>query len=224
MANDWWFRDRRRDGQRVRNTVGVSSHPLYDLPADAIDYSAVLQFVLDAEAANLLTESLTLEIKSRRQGHNVVEAVAALSNTDGGIVLVGVAEDAQGADRLTGVPQAEHDRLSSQLHSLIPTAMPEIVAVRIPDRDHLIVVLRVDADKVLHPVIVAGRVLYRVPGATVPADRQRVIELIDRDRSATPATYAAGHAMTAPSDLPLWGEDEESVATLRVVGGFGYHR
>jgi hypothetical protein len=57
--------------------------------------------------------------------------------------------------------QAEHDRLVSHLQNLIPMAMPEIIAVRIPDTDRLVIVLRVNADAVAHPVLVNGRVLYR---------------------------------------------------------------
>ena len=126
---------------------------LYNGPSDGIDFDLVRQFVLDAEEANLFSESLTFEAKERRDRNNVVEAVAALSNTDGGIVLVGVKDkDATGVSRIVGVPRAEHDRLVRQLHDLIPTAMPEIVPVRIPETDRLIIVLRVDADAVAHPV------------------------------------------------------------------------
>ncbi len=60
---------------------------LYSIPAAQVTYELVRQFVLDAEAANLFTESLTFEAKERRSEANFVEAVAALSNTDGGLVL-----------------------------------------------------------------------------------------------------------------------------------------
>lgn len=87
---------------------------LYNGPSDGIDFDLVRQFVLDAEEANLFSESLTFEAKERRDRNNVVEAVAALSNTDGGIVLVGVKDkDASGDRRIVGVPRAEHDRLVS---------------------------------------------------------------------------------------------------------------
>jgi predicted HTH transcriptional regulator len=199
----------------------VASPDLYDMPPDAIDYDTVRRFVLDAEAANLLTETLTFEMKEKRSNQNVVEAVAALSNTDGGLVLVGVKEDAHGEDRLVGVRRAEHDAIVSRLRSLIPAALPEVIPVAVPDGDRLILVLRVDADAVLHPVVVAGKVLYRVPGARVPADRQRILELIARDRVSGAAADIASpsYSITTPSDFPLWPEPENSVATVRVVGG-----
>jgi predicted HTH transcriptional regulator len=57
----------------------------------------VKAFVLSAEEADLSSESLTLDAKEKRDRNNVAEAVAALSNTDGGVVLVGVKDkDATG--------------------------------------------------------------------------------------------------------------------------------
>jgi hypothetical protein len=70
---------------------------LYSAPASAVDYELVRAFVLSAEEADLFSESLTFEAKEKRNGSNVAEAVAALSNTDGGGVLVGVKDkDATG--------------------------------------------------------------------------------------------------------------------------------
>ncbi|MGZ0148981.1 AlbA family DNA-binding domain-containing protein [Kribbella sp. WER1] len=197
----------------------MRSHNLYTLPADEIDYDVVLNFVLDIEAANLVTESLTLELKLKPNGQNVVEAVAGLSNTDGGLVLVGVAEDFVGEERLVGVPRSTHDRLVNQFRSQIPTALPEVIPVAMPDGQSLIIVLRVDADAVPHPVTVSGRVLYRVPGATVPADRGRVIDLVDRDRAVDLGSSRPGHFMPAPSEYQFWSDDLDSLATIRIVGG-----
>jgi hypothetical protein len=67
-------------------------------------------------------------------------------------VLVGVKDrDAVGEARIVGVPQSEHDALVSQMHSLTPNAMPEVIPVAEPGTDQLVIVLRVDADAVLHP-------------------------------------------------------------------------
>ena len=59
---------------------------LYTAPASAIDYELVRTFVLSAEDANLFSESLTFEAKEKLNKGNVAEAVAALDNTDGGVV------------------------------------------------------------------------------------------------------------------------------------------
>jgi hypothetical protein len=70
--------------------MASSSELLHNGPAADVSFDLVRQFVVDAEAANMFTESLTFEAKERRHDNNVADAVAALSNTDGGIVLVGV--------------------------------------------------------------------------------------------------------------------------------------
>src|ERR1700733_1505389 len=101
--------------------MALASDLLYSVAAAEVSYDLVRQFVLDAEAANLFSESLTFEAKEKRRDANVVEAVSALSNTDGGIVLVGVKDrDAVGEARIVGIPQSEHDELVTQLHGLIP--------------------------------------------------------------------------------------------------------
>ena len=156
-----------------------------------VDYELVKAFVLNAEAANLFSESLTFEAKEKRDKSNVAEAVAALGNTDGGVVLVGVKDkDATGEDRIVGVPKAEHDAVASNLHALIPAAMPEIIPVAIPGGDRLVLVLRVDADAVPHPVTVSGKVLFRIPGHSVPADRRRILDLAARDQAAPGSEHA----------------------------------
>ena len=77
-----------RDSTRRVYRPGMWSHQaLYSGPLTDVDFDLVRQFVRDAEAANLFTESLTFEAKERKSGNNIAEAVAALSNTDGGIVL-----------------------------------------------------------------------------------------------------------------------------------------
>lgn len=188
----------------------MPSDRLYSAPPNEVNYDLVCQFVLDAEAADLFTESLTFEAKEKRSGTNVVEAVAALDNTDGGIVLLGVRDrDAVGEARIIGVSQAEHDTLVGQLHSLIPNAMPEVIPVAIPGTDRLVIVLRADADAVLHPVVVNGKVLYRLPGQKAPADRQRIIDMIARD-SARQAQSGPMQIITQgwqPRDFPLWPDE-----------------
>lgn len=214
-----------------------SSGDLYTAPAGEVDYELVRDFVVSAEAASLFSESLTLEVKEKLSKGNVAEAVAALGNTDGGIVLVGVKDkDAAGEDRIVGVPKAEHDSVASSLHSLIPEAMPEIIPVAIPGTDRLVLVLRVDADAVPHPVVVSGKVLTRIPGHSVPADRRRVLDLAARDQAAPGAEHArmnvdrrpwqpASTVLWQPEEAALWPKDDTGKeaqlrsGTLRVAGG-----
>ena len=210
---------------------------LYTAPASEVDYELVKAFVLNAEAANLFSESLTFEAKEKRDKSNVAEAVAALGNTDGGVVLVGVKDkDATGEDRIVGVPKAEHDAVASNLHALIPEAMPEIITVAIPGGDRLVLVLRVDADAVPHPVTVSGKVLFRIPGHSVPADRRRILDLAARDQAAPGSEHAKmsvdrrpwqpkDTVLWQPTEIALWPKDDTGKeaqlrsAVLRVAGG-----
>jgi hypothetical protein len=202
---------------------------LYAAHASSVDYELVRAFVVGAEDASLFSESLTLEVKEKLHKGNVAEAVAALSNTDGGIVLVGVKDkDATGEGRIVGVAKSEHDSVASSLHSLIPEAMPEIIPVAIPGSDRLVLVLRVDADAVPHPVVVSGKVLTRIPGHSVPADRRRVLDLAARDQ-ASPGTEQARMNVERrpwqPKDITLWPNDTDGKeaklrsGVLRIAGG-----
>lgn len=185
--------------------------------------------MVDAEEASLFSESLTFEAKEKLHGSNVAEAVAALGNTDGGIVLVGVKDkDATGEDRIVGVPKSGHDSVARSLHSYIPEAMPEIIPVAIPGSDRLVLVLRVDADAVPHPVVVSGKVLYRIPGNSVPADRRRVLDLAARDHAAPgteQARMSVEHRPWQPKDITLWPDDPDGrearlrSGVLRIAGG-----
>jgi predicted HTH transcriptional regulator len=61
-------------------------------------------------------------------GRSTLEAISALANTFGGVVLIGVDEAKQGLDRLTGVPAVERTRLVSLCWSqLTPPFSPEII-------------------------------------------------------------------------------------------------
>jgi hypothetical protein len=89
--------------------------------------------------------------------------------------------DAVGEAWIVGVPAGEYDALVGSLRSYIPEAMPEVIVVAVPGAQRLVLVLRVDADAVPHRVVMSGRVIYRVPGMSVPADRRRLLDLAARD-------------------------------------------
>ena len=206
----------------------LSPGDLYTIPASKIDYEVVRAFVVDAEEASLFSESLTFEAKEKLHGSNVAEAVAALGNTDGGIILVGVKDkDATGEARLVGVPKSDHDALASSLQALIPEAVPEIIPVAVPGGQRLILVLRVNADEVPHPVVVSGKVLFRIPGHSIPADRQRVLDLAARDntaRSAERGQISVLRPPWQPAEMGIWPEDRgdsqrPKSGALRVTGG-----
>lgn len=201
----------------------ITPTDLYSAAPSDITYDMVAAFILAAESANLLTESLTLELKERRSNDNVVQAVASLANTDGGIVLVGVAEGEQlkGVDRIKGVTQAEHDAIVSQFKSLIPNDIPEVIPVRIPGVDRVVLLLRIDAETARRPVVVGGKVNYRIPGQKAPADHQRVVDLVVQDRGGVdPQGIQVYAPQVIPREIPLWDDkDPREVAKFKFSGG-----
>jgi len=108
---------------------------LFELPASRLDFDLLVRFVATAEDANALAESKVVELKLKPSDRKISEAVAAFSNTDGGVVLVGVDEAKRGAERLVGISAQQQDGLVAQLHSLLPDAMPEVVAIAVPDTE-----------------------------------------------------------------------------------------
>jgi len=188
--------------------MGGDNWSIYDCPIADVTFDAVSNFVRDALESGLVAESLTVEFKERRSGANVAEAVAAMANTDGGVVLLGVADQGEVSTRLVGVPAGDFDRLVDHLRALL-SPLPDIIPVAIPGADQrIVIVLRVDADRYLHPVVVGGKVVYRVPGATVPADRQRVLDLARRSDRAAPSRFIEQPSLPInPGETLLWDTD-----------------
>ena len=176
------------------------------------------------ESSSGVTESPWIEVKSRRDGPNVAEAVGSLANADGGIVLVGVldASDAKGAraaDRIVGVPAREYENLTMSLRSSLEDGVPEIVPIAIPNESgSIVLVLRVDAEAFAHPVVVSGKVKIRVGSSSINADRLTVERLVDRDRQPSPVAYQ-GHVIPINAEsMPFWDHTYQPYATFRVVG------
>jgi hypothetical protein len=97
-----------------------------------------------------------------------------------------------------------------------------------PDGQRLVLVLRVDADAVPHPIMVSGKILIRIPGHSIPADRRRVLDLAARDQ-ASPGTEQARMNVERrpwqPKDIALWSADTDGKeahlrsGVLRIAGG-----
>jgi hypothetical protein len=196
---------------------GVSDYyDLFELPAAEITYAVLTRFVVAAEDANALAESRELELKEKRDKNNISEAVAALANTAGGVVLVGVAEDKRGIDRLVGVPLKENDSISVHLRDVLGAdATPEQISVRKPDTDRCIVVLRINAETVRHPVVVSGKVLVRIPGSSRAAERDEIVRLANRDVSQSQGLGSMSSSFM-PGHVPLWAP--QPWLELRVSG------
>lgn len=152
-----------------------------------------------------LPEGFTLEYKEAYTPR-VVDSVAAMANTYGGLILVGVT-DGVGADRLVGVdPDAVTTQIVSSCHDRIePPWEPEVVAVPL-DSGRSVLVVRVDPARAPRPLLVEGRAPIRLQGRNAWADRSRLADLFS-------ATAASSLLSGWRSQLPQLSTDAEGNPT-----------
>lgn len=213
----------RSDGERAMlSGMPNLAHPLFSAPAGAVDADMVRSFL-----ALGLEESFTVEYK--RNIEAAPDTVAAMANTHGGVVLIGV--DAHTKDKnlpgeLIGVKPMDKDRLVSKMATTLdpPWWTPEVIPVIVDEK--LLLVVRVDPDSAPTPLLHQGAVRIRLDGRNEIADR-RLVQLLfqqatdaptrsyssdprfDPDTHATPATRPAYRKETptlvvrAAASLPL---------------------
>jgi len=167
-------------------------HSLYLADIATVTTAQVRQFLTDLIQEQLLTENLTVELKSKRHEYNVAEAVCALVNTEGGIVLVGV--DERAAPAMAGVVPAERDSIVRQLTSTLePAYMPEITTVTADDPGRAVILIRVNPDEVpALPMLCRGRAFIRQPGQTSRATLDQLLVLVRRRVAGGPGYGPAG--------------------------------
>ncbi|MFB4304379.1 helix-turn-helix domain-containing protein [Actinomadura sp. NTSP31] len=119
-------------------------------------------------------ESSTLEYKGDMTS-TIAKAVAALANTYGGLVLVGVTDDR----RITGVKEKTLESVSEHCHSTLePPWVPDIVPVPMDDRSgRYILVMRVVPGVAPRPLLVDGAAPVRHHNTTHPANWQQLAAL-----------------------------------------------
>ncbi|MET8102260.1 ATP-binding protein [Streptomyces sp. NPDC005236] len=161
-------------------------------------------------------ESLTLEYKEKYTP-KVPFSVAAMANSYGGLILVGVTERSVD-DRIIGVPEDAIVQIVNGCHqTLEPPWEPEIIPVPLPETDgRMILVIRVDPAKASRPLLVQGAAPIRLQGRNAVADRAGLARLINE---------AAPHAVTAglrlpPADLPMDNQRKPSADFLVRTGMF----
>jgi hypothetical protein len=146
-----------------------------------------------------LPESLTLEYKEKYSS-SLVKSVAAMANTYGGLVLVGVTDQA-GPDRLAGVPEQAVVQIVNACHEqLEPPWGPEIIPVPLTADApaQYVLVVRVDPARAPRPLLISGAAPIRLQGRNATADRIRLAHLFSE---SSLAPRGAGRRLNPP-DLP----------------------
>ncbi|MGW0545337.1 AlbA family DNA-binding domain-containing protein [Streptomyces griseoincarnatus] len=132
-------------------------------------------------------ESLTLEYKSEYSS-SLVQTIAAMANTYGGMILVGINDKVEpGVERVVGVDaQATIDQIVSGCSTMLdPPWEPAFFNVPLDDESRRsVVVVRVDADVAPRPVLVKLKAPIRLSGRNATADRNRLLQLAREEPSA----------------------------------------
>ncbi len=135
------------------------------------------------------TESLTVEFKKDGNTLRIAESAAAMANTYGGLVLVGISD---GDREVVGVPREVITNVAGTFATHLDPAdwLPEMHEVAIDDKpDRYVLVIRVNRDTAPRPVFVQRRdgtfwAPIRMPGGTRQATRGELFALFAEDRSA----------------------------------------
>jgi hypothetical protein len=120
-------------------------------------------------------------------GRQALEAIAALANTFGGVVLIGVDEQQQGLNRLTGVAATERTRLVSMCWSqLTPPFSPEIIPVSLGHDDLYVLAVVINTDYVRRPVMLnqGNRIFVRLEDQNQAPDWYRLRDLFGEQAPA----------------------------------------
>jgi hypothetical protein len=149
-------------------------------------------------------------------GRGALEAITALANTFGGVVLIGVDETKQGTDRLTGVPAVERTRLVSMCWSrLTPPFSPEIIPISLGHDDLYVLAVDINTDYIRRPVMLSreNKILVRLDDQNQAPDWYRLRDLFteqpasDQDTRLPPAdpTFSTRQGQYPDTDLGLRG-------------------
>jgi hypothetical protein len=175
---------------------------LFRCPAADVTLARVSELVDQS-----LPESLTLEYKERFSS-SLVTTVAAMANSYGGIILVGIV-DSHANGRIVGVSESAVTQIANACHdTLEPPWEPEIVPVRLPDSvDAYVLVVRVDPTRAPRPLLVDGYAPVRLHGRNAKASKDRLSQLFSESALSMPAMYKTVPAPQLPR------EDDGSAAT-----------
>ena len=165
---------------------------------------ALTREVLEGFIARRVPEGVNVEYKAEmndRQQQHILETIAAMANTYGGIILVGIAQDPNHRELPApwppaGVPDTDAARLVDRCYSkLQPPFAPEVIPVHIGNAGTVVVVVRVTTGRVPRPVVLDGKVLIRLSARNAPADIFRMRSLF---AETTPDSATSSAARWGP--------------------------
>jgi hypothetical protein len=195
------------------------------LTADEITLEVLKQLVSEETP-----EGFTLEYK-RELGNasKVLTAVAAMANTWGGLILVGIDEQREqaagfgvpGRDGIVGVPAVDRSRLVNMCSArLVPPFDPVVRAIPLSD-GNVVLAVKVYAELAPRPLTFEDRVLVRTDTGNRSADLFRLRELFTNPGTGIPAT-ASSLGNATPFDHPTFTDDPPADLVVRAIASIPF--
>ena len=194
---------------------------LHNLTADQISLPVLTHIVKEATL-----EGFTLEYKRELgNGAKVLTAVAAMANTWGGLILVGVDEQrdkgtgfgSPGPDGIVGVSAADRSRLANMCSAqLVPPFDPQIHAIEIPG-GAVVLAVKVYSEIAPRPVMYDGRVLVRTDAGNRPADLFRLRDLFTNQGHAGGGLVVVNTSIATPFNHVAFTDDPPADLVVRAM-------
>jgi hypothetical protein len=159
---------------------------------------SVSRDALQAFLDQRLREDINLEYK-QVWNQKALESVAAMANTYGGLILVGVPRDARDAElpaaEASGVDPAAREAIVNQCYmKLQPSFAPEVLVVPLDDSELAVLILRIYPERVGRPVVLEGKIWVRLETRNAAATRDQIRALFEtgRPNAFVPGTSELG--------------------------------
>ena len=181
---------------------------------------------LDELVTDRIVEGFQLEYERElTNGNKVLDAVCAMANTFGGVIVVGMDESdwpehqgfgVPGPEGLVGVAPSERSRLASFCaNGLVLPYDPEIVPVDL-ENGKVALVVRVDANAAPRPMTHNDKVLVRTEAGNRPADLYRLRILFSEGEGGAP--FASLYGNPWPQNHPAFMGERPADLVIRSVG------
>lgn len=177
-----------------------------------IPASSITPEFVERLLAQRIRESLTLEFKEAA-GSRILDSIAAMANSYGGLILVGVSD----RHEVVGVAERVFDDMVNRCYAkLEPPFVPDMALVDgVGPSDETVLAIRVDPQRCPRPTVLDGKVLIRLQGRNAPADRARIRELFTAPMS--PAGGGLGGDSSPSRWYPPEGMDQKPTFVVRAV-------
>lgn len=162
-----------------------------------------------------IPEGRHVEYKSQLV-NDLLNDIAAMVNTYGGVVFIGVAEERRLPLSVRGVEEATYEKLVNMcIDKFEPPFVPEAKTVDVEGRP--VVIVRIDPDSVNRPLIIDGTVYVRQDHRNARADRERIRQLF----SEVGPAQATAEALAPMSPSRFWSPSDPKARVMLVGAAIG---